>query len=126
MERYEVPCINNKIINCTLQVAVPGSKSITNRALLLATRAVGESILRGTLFSEDSRYFLSCIKDLGFACEVDEEKKIVRVTGMGGKVPKEKASIYVGSAGTAARFLTAFLGLKGAGIIGADSSTFAE
>lgn len=113
MERYNVPCIYNKIKNPTLQAAVPGSKSITNRALLLATLAEGESILRGTLFSDDSRYFLSCIKDLGFGCEVDEEKRVVRVTGMGGKVPREKASIYVGSAGTAARFLTAFLGLNG-------------
>lgn len=113
MERYSVPCIYNKIKNHTLQAAAPGSKSITNRALLLATLAEGESILRGTLFSDDSRYFLSCIKDLGFACEADEEKRSVRVTGMGGKVPKEKASIYVGSAGTAARFLTAFLGLNG-------------
>lgn len=113
MERYLVPCIYNKITNRRLQVSVPGSKSITNRALLLATLADGKSTLRGTLFSEDSRYFLSCIKDLGFACDVDEENKIVTVTGMGGAVPKDKASIYVGSAGTAARFLTAFLGLNG-------------
>lgn len=113
MEKYAVPCIYNKISNHTLQAAVPGSKSITNRALLLATLAEGESLLRGALFSDDSRFFLSCIQELGFACEVDEEKRIVRVTGMGGAVPKEKASIYVGSAGTAARFLTAFLGLKG-------------
>ncbi len=113
MEKYLVPCIYNKISNCSLQVAVPGSKSITNRALLLATLAEGQSTLRGTLFSEDSRYFLSCIKDLGFPCDVDEENKIVTVTGMGGAVPKDKASIYVGSAGTAARFLTAFLGLNG-------------
>jgi len=121
MEKYAVPCIRDKIEKRTLLVTVPGSKSITNRALLLATLAKGESILRGTLFSEDSRYFLSCIKDLGFACEVDEENRTVRVTGMGGQVPKEKASIYVGSAGTAARFLTAFLGLNG-GEYSIDSS----
>ncbi len=113
MEKYQVPCIYNKISNHSLQVAVPGSKSITNRALLLATLADGKSSLRGTLFSEDSRYFLSCIKDLGFKCDVDEDSKVVTVTGMGGAVPKDKASIYVGSAGTAARFLTAFLGLNG-------------
>lgn len=113
MEKYNVPCIYNKINHRTLKVAVPGSKSITNRALLLATLAEGQSTLRGTLFSEDSRYFLSCIEDLGFETAVDEEHKIVRVTGMGGSVPKDQASIYVGSAGTAARFLTAFLGLNG-------------
>ena len=61
MERYKVPCIYNKISNSSIQVVVPGSKSITNRALLLATLAEGQSTLRGTLFSEDSRYFLSCM-----------------------------------------------------------------
>lgn len=113
MEKYKVPCIYNKISQHTIQVKVPGSKSITNRALLLATLAEGESVLRGALFSEDSRYFLSCIKDLGFACKDDEENKVITVTGMGGVVPREKASVYVGSAGTAARFLTALLGLSG-------------
>lgn len=113
MEKYKVPCIYNKISKHALQVKVPGSKSITNRALLLATLAKGESVLRGALFSEDSRYFLSCIRDLGFVCKADENNKVITVTGMGGVVPREKASVYVGSAGTAARFLTALLGLNG-------------
>lgn len=121
MEKYTVPTIYYKIKNPALTVSVPGSKSITNRALLLATLAEGESTLRGTLFSEDSRYFLSCIKELGFETEVQEETKTVRVKGMGGRIPKEKASVYVGSAGTAARFLTAFLGLSG-GEYSMDSS----
>ena len=117
MKTYQVPCIFNKIDRAggkpAITVAVPGSKSITNRALLLATLADGTSTLRGTLFSEDSRYFLSCIEELGFETRVDEENRVVCVTGKGGRVPREKASIYVGSAGTAARFLTAFLGLNG-------------
>lgn len=116
MKTYQVPCIYHKIKRpgpCpAIMAAVPGSKSITNRALLLATLADGTSTLRGTLFSEDSRYFLSCIEELGFETRVDEKKRIVCVTGMGGRIPKEKASVYVGSAGTAARFLTAFLGLS--------------
>ena len=94
-----------------IQVSVPGSKSITNRALLLATLADGESTLEGALFSDDSRHFLKCIQDLGFDTEVDEDNKIIKVSGHGGRVPLSEASQYVGSAGTAARFLTAYLGV---------------
>lgn len=95
-----------------LKVTVPGSKSITNRALLLATLADGTSILKGVLFSDDSRHFLKCVQDLGFQTVVDEEAKVIRVTGQGGTVPLAEASQYVGSAGTAARFLTAYLGIS--------------
>ena len=91
---------------------VPGSKSITNRALLLATLAEGTSTLRGALFSDDSRHFLKCIQDLGFGTEVYEETHVIKIDGLGGAVPLQEASQYVGSAGTAARFLTAFLGLS--------------
>lgn len=90
-------------------VSVPGSKSITNRALLLAALADGESCLEGALFSDDSRYFLKCLQDLGFEAKADEAARRVRVKGLGGSVPKKEAEIYVGSAGTAARFLAAFL-----------------
>lgn len=93
-------------------VTVPGSKSITNRALLLATLAEGESLLKGALFSDDSRYFLKCIQALGFEAVADEAGKTVRVKGLGGRIPNREASLYVGSAGTAARFLAAFLGMS--------------
>jgi 3-phosphoshikimate 1-carboxyvinyltransferase len=93
-------------------VCVPGSKSITNRALLLATLADGKSKLEGVLFSDDSRHFLKCVQDLGFDTVVDEEEKVIEVMGCGGKVPLLEASQYVGSAGTAARFLTAYLGVS--------------
>lgn len=99
-------------LTSTFQVACPGSKSITNRALLLATLGNGTSTLRGVLFSEDSRHFLKCIQDLGFETTVNERDKIITIKGLGGTIPKKEASIYVGSAGTAARFLTAFLGLS--------------
>ncbi len=95
-----------------LTVQVPGSKSITNRALLLSTLAEGTSTLKGVLFSDDSRHFLKCVQDLGFETTVDEEAKVITVTGHGGKVPLTEASQYVGSAGTAARFLTAYLGVS--------------
>lgn len=125
MKTYPVPCIYSNIHQNTqklsIKTTVPGSKSITNRALLLATLAEGESILHGALFSEDSRYFLSCIQALGFPARADEETNTIYVTGMGGKIPCGEASVYVGSAGTAARFLTAFLGLGG-GAYHMDSS----
>ena len=93
-------------------VEVPGSKSITNRALLLAALANGKSTLSGVLFSDDSRHFIDCLISLGFRVEVDEPLRQVTVYGEGGAIPKKDASINVGSAGTAARFLTAFLGIS--------------
>ena len=93
-------------------VEVPGSKSITNRALLLAALAKGKSTLSGVLFSDDSRHFLQSLISLGFRVEIDEEHKQVTVYGEGGNIPKKDATINVGSAGTAARFLTAFLGIS--------------
>lgn len=112
-EIYRVPCIHEKIKpSAGICVQVPGSKSITNRALLLAALAKGTSTLRGVLFSDDSRHFLECIQALGIEASVDEAKKTIRVTGMEGKVPRPEAWLNVGSAGTAARFLSAWLGLS--------------
>lgn len=91
---------------------VPGSKSITNRALLLAALAEGTSVLHGVLFSDDSRHFMQALYDLGFPIHIDEENATVTIEGFGGQIPNEEAEVYVGSAGTAARFLTAFLGLS--------------
>ena len=113
--------IQKKQYASPLTVTVPGSKSLTNRALLLATLADGTSTLRGVLFSDDSRHFLKCVQDLGFETEVDEAAKLVKVTGLGGAVPKKEASQYVGSAGTAARFLAAYLGIS-KGIYHMDAS----
>ena len=120
---YRVPTIYNKIRKTTdpLTVRVPGSKSITNRSLLLAMLAEGKSTLRGVLFSDDSRHFLKCVQDLGFETTVDEESCIVTVEGLGGKLPCEEAALNVGSAGTAARFLTATLGVS-EGVFHMDSS----
>lgn len=126
-KQFAVPYIDEKINReafsaaCPLTVSVPGSKSITNRALLLATLAEGKSTLRGVLFSDDSRHFLKCIQDLGFETTVDELKKEITVTGLDGRVPLTEADQYVGSAGTAARFLTAYLGLS-AGTYHMDAS----
>ena len=103
------------------KVEVPGAKSITNRALLMAAIADGNVRLTGVLFSDDSRYFLSSLQSLGFDVRTDEDKKEVEIAGMGGKIPCPEGEIYVGSAGTAARFLTAMLGVsEGTYVIGAS------
>ncbi len=106
----------------TLEVTVPGSKSITNRSLLIAMLAEGESVLNGTLFSDDTESFLNCMDALGINFEADRKNSTVKVTGCAGKIPKTTASLNVGSAGTAARFLTAVLGLTDGGEYYLDSS----
>ena len=95
-----------------IAVEVPGSKSITNRALLIGAMADGLSEIQGILFSDDSRFFLKALQELGFEINISEEKKTVRIQGMNGRIPKKEATIQVGSAGTAARFLTAFLAMS--------------
>jgi len=103
---YEVPVLNKKLDQT---VSVPGSKSMTNRALLLAALAKGVSVLKGVQFSDDSRHFLQCLQSLGFHILIEEELHLVTVHGENGLIPKPEAEIDVGSAGTAARFLTAML-----------------
>ena len=95
---------DHSTVNTALMVQVPGSKSITNRAMLLALLADGTSHLQGALFSDDSRHFLQFVTDLGFPVSVDEEACTVTITGFGGQIPQKEASLYVGSAGTAACF----------------------
>lgn len=90
-------------------VMPPGSKSLTNRALLLAALAEGESVLTGVLFADDSRRMLEAMKALGFALHIDEPAHTVRITGQGGRFPSRSARLNLGNAGTAYRFLTAAL-----------------
>jgi 3-phosphoshikimate 1-carboxyvinyltransferase len=92
-------------------VRVPGSKSLTNRALLIAALADGKTRLTNALFSDDSKYFASALQSLGFEVQLDEPNREMTVTGQGGKIPARKAKLFIGNAGTAARFLSAFLTL---------------
>lgn len=96
-------------------IQLPGSKSITNRALILAALADGETRLEGALFSRDTRIMLEALNTLGFKCSADETAKTITVKGEGGTIPKASAELHVGNAGTAARFLTAFLALRSDG-----------
>ncbi len=111
-EIYEVKCPKKINKNILVETAVPGSKSITNRALLLAAMAEGTSTLNGCLTSDDAKHFLECLKTLGFPVEEVSDGALgsnITITGYGGDIPNKKAEIYVGSAGTAARFLVAML-----------------
>ena len=150
-DEYNVPYIYERITDSfkhrPVSVSVPGSKSITNRALLLTALADGESVLNGAMLSGDSRVFIECLKNLGISvetkkpvstnndsgspddnsanndpdneydCNTNTENDdlsgnvTLRIHGTGGQLP-DNVSINVGSAGTAARFLTAMLGVS--------------
>src|SRR5258708_8533330 len=92
-------------------VRMPGSKSLTNRALLVAALADGSTRLSNALFSDDSRYLANAFRALGLNLKMDEPHSEMTVTGLGGRIPAREAELYIGNAGTAARFLTAFLTL---------------
>ena len=109
METYKVKMVDRPLSGT---VVVPGSKSMTNRALLLAALSEEESILQGVLFSDDSRHFLDCLVTLGYKLDINETEKTVKLQGCGRNIPNKFAKINVGSAGTAARFITAMLALS--------------
>lgn len=97
-------------------VTLPGSKSITNRALILAALGSRTVVLRGALFSRDTRIMVAALRTLGFSVETDEVALTLTIRGEGGKIPAREATIDVGNAGTAARFLTAFVCLRPDGV----------
>ena len=99
---------------------LPGSKSITNRALILAALAKGKTRLEGALFSRDTQIMLEALKQLGFECSNEPSDQTITVRGEGGTIPNSAATIHVGNAGTAARFITAFLALHPNGIYQLD------
>ena len=90
---------------------VPGSKSITNRALLLAALADGPSRLEGALFSDDTHHMSESLRRLGIPVCADESQELFEVEGQGGGLPSKQAKLFVGNSGTSARFLTALLAL---------------
>lgn len=101
------------------QISVPGSKSITNRALILAGLAEGETSLEGALWSEDTQVLVECLQELGFMINVRPDpneacNRTITIYGKGGAVPRggtmeQPLELFVGNAGTTARFLAAFL-----------------
>ena len=100
---------------CRGSVRVPGSKSLTNRSLVLAALGKGTCLLQEALFSRDTRILCQSLKALGFAVEEDSQAATIRIKGLGGHIPNASASLHVGNAGTAARFLTAMVCLHPGG-----------
>ena len=88
-------------------VRPPGSKSLTNRALLLAALAEGESRLTGLLFSDDSRVMLRALDALGIGVEVDEPARAATIRGASGRLPANHAELDLRNSGTSTRFLAA-------------------
>ena len=101
------------------EITVPGSKSITNRALILAALGEGETTLQGALWSEDTQVMVECLLGLGFMVNVQPDhqeacNRTIMVSGKGGLVPpggteEQPLELFAGNAGTAARFLTALV-----------------
>lgn len=100
-------------------VVLPGSKSITNRALILAALASNPVTLRGALWSEDTQAMVECLKRLGFHSRVEHDpaepaNRMITVDGQGGTIPnsgtpEQPLELFVENAGTAARFLPPML-----------------
>src|SRR5450631_277356 len=90
-------------------VRVPGSKSITNRALLLAAMADGRSTIEAVLISDDTHRMVTALRALGFEIDVDEAARRITVLGRDGEIPAKEATLDAGGAGTAMRFLAGFL-----------------
>jgi len=101
------------------EITVPGSKSITNRALVLAALGEGETTLQGALWSEDTQVMTECLQELGFMVNVEPDpqepcNRTITVYGKGGEVPPggteaQPLELFVGNAGTTARFLAAMV-----------------
>ena len=92
-------------------IEVPGSKSYTNRALLVAALARGASTLTGALFSDDTRYMCNALQKLGVEIDADEKRATFDVSGNGGDIPVSSAELYIGNSGTTSRSLTAYVSL---------------
>ncbi len=115
-ETIEIMPLNTE---ATAEITVPGSKSITNRALVMAALASGEVTLRGALWSEDTQIMTDALRRLGFEITVSADdhepsNRSIGVRGLGGNIPKggteeSPLELFVGNAGTAARFLAALV-----------------
>ena len=92
-------------------VTPPGSKSLTNRALVLAALAAGPCELANVLVADDTEVMLDALAQLGFTLAVDRDAGVARVEGRGGRIAKPSAELFCGNSGTTIRFLTALCAL---------------
>lgn len=95
------------------EVHLPGSKSISNRVLLLAALAEGDTVVRGLLDSDDVRYMLEALAALGVTWQQLGDSRDFVVEGCGGALPADAGDFFLGNAGTAMRTLSAALAVRG-------------
>ncbi|MGX2949729.1 3-phosphoshikimate 1-carboxyvinyltransferase [Ursidibacter sp. B-7004-1] len=104
----------NPISRVEGEINLPGSKSLSNRALLLAALAEGTTKVTNLLDSDDIRHMLNALKQLGVNYQLSDDKTVCEVTGVGGAFEWQSGlALFLGNAGTAMRPLTAALCLKG-------------
>jgi 3-phosphoshikimate 1-carboxyvinyltransferase len=108
MDQIEIKPLLRKL---GASIRVPGSKSITNRALLMGAIAKGRSTIESALVSDDTRYMIGALDHLGYAITLDEHTGHIVINGQGGTIPVKAAELFVGGSGTAMRFLAGFLTL---------------
>ena len=92
-------------------VHLPGSKSISNRVLLLAALSQGKTVVHDLLASDDTAVMLAALKQMG--CSVEQAGQTAVIGGLGGKLLNRQGKLFMGNAGTAMRPLTAALALLG-------------
>ena len=97
-----------KFVNAVIEA--PSSKSYTQRALIIAALADGKSVIKSPLFSDDTNYMISALRQFGIRIEKKEDNIVVH--GTNGKLKKTKNKIFVGNAGTTMRFITTFASLS--------------
>ncbi|MBC8039220.1 MAG: 3-phosphoshikimate 1-carboxyvinyltransferase, partial [Opitutaceae bacterium] len=103
------------------EVTLPGSKSLTNRALLLAALCKEKVVLTGALFSEDTHLMVEALKALGFTVNANADAGTIEVSDQTNGFKKtEPVDLHVGLAGTAARFLTALCAAAPRGVYRID------
>jgi len=107
-DRMEIPLCSGPV---TGTVRPPGSKSITNRALVCASLARGESLLEGALDSDDTRVMVGGLAALGIPVAADWDRGELRMSGAGGTIPATAATIDCAASGTTMRFLAAVCAL---------------
>ena len=103
------------------RVRVPGSKSLTNRALIVAALADGPTALTGALDSDDTRVMVDSLQRLGIEVGHDPASSLITIQGCGNKIPAREADLFVANSGTSLRFLTAMLA-TGSGTFRLDGS----
>jgi len=101
MQKYKIGSIKKELNH---KVIIPGSKSYTNRALIIAALATGKSVLNYPLYSDDTKYMMESLRKLGV--ELKEEKNRIVINGCCGKFDVKDANLFCGIAGTTSRFLT--------------------